>query len=64
MKAGHDARVKARKEREREKEERAAEEQRETLERETDLPAWSLKMRREHEVRYISFRRRAFGSLL
>lgn len=54
MKAGFEARVRARKEKEREKEEREAEERRDTEDRERDLGAWADKLRKEHEVSYIS----------
>lgn len=52
MKAGYDARERARKEKEREREEREAEERREEEERDRDLNGWALKMRKEHEVRF------------
>lgn len=51
MKAGYDARERARKEKEREREEKEAEERREEEERDRDLAGWANKMRREHEVR-------------
>ncbi|KAI0079049.1 actin-like protein Arp5p [Panus rudis PR-1116 ss-1] len=50
LKAGFDARERARKEKEREREEREAEERREEEERERDLAGWASKMRREHEM--------------
>lgn len=50
MKAGYDARERARKEKEREREERVAEERREEGERNQDLHGWAKKMRKEHEV--------------
>ena len=50
MKAGYDARERARKEKEREREEREAEERREEEERDRDLTGWASKMRKEHEV--------------
>jgi len=50
MKAGFDARERARKEKEREREERQAEEKREEDEREHDLEGWAQRMRREHET--------------
>ena len=50
MKAGYDARERARKEKEREREEREAEVKREEDEREQDLEGWANRMRKEHEV--------------
>ena len=50
MKAGYDARERARKEKEREREEKEAHERREEEERNEDLQGWALKMRKEHEV--------------
>ena len=47
MKAGYDARERARKEKEREREEREAEERREEEERDRDLAGWAVKMRKE-----------------
>lgn len=52
MKAGFDARERARKDKEREREEREAEEKREVDERERDLAGWAGKLRKEHEVRH------------
>ncbi|TCD67456.1 Actin- protein 5 [Steccherinum ochraceum] len=49
MKAGYDARERARREKERERGEREAEERREEDEREHDLEGWALKMRKEHD---------------
>jgi len=49
MKAGFDARERARKDKEREREEREAEEKREEEERERDLAGWAGKLRKEHE---------------
>jgi actin-related protein 5 len=51
MKAGYDARQRARLEKERDREEREREEQEEKLERETDLGSWSKRLRDEQEVR-------------
>lgn len=50
MKAGYDARERAKKEKEREREEKLAEERREEEERERDLVAWSSRLRKEQEV--------------
>ncbi|THH32608.1 hypothetical protein EUX98_g1578 [Antrodiella citrinella] len=50
MKAGYDARERARKEKDREREEREAGEKREEDERDNDLEGWAIKMRREHEA--------------
>lgn len=50
MKAGWEARERARREKEREREEREAEEKREEDERTQDLQGWSAKLRKEHEV--------------
>ena len=50
MKAGFEARARARREKEREKEERDAEEKRENEERENDLSGWAYRMRKEHEA--------------
>jgi actin-related protein 5 len=50
MKAGFDARARARREKEREKEEREAEERKEMEDREADLSGWVEKTRREQEV--------------
>lgn len=50
MKAGYDARERARKEKEREREEREAEERREVEEREQDLEGWANRLRKEHEA--------------
>ncbi|PSS06632.1 hypothetical protein PHLCEN_2v3588 [Hermanssonia centrifuga] len=49
MKAGYEARERARKEKEREREEREAEERREVEERERDLEGWASKLKQEHE---------------
>ena len=49
LKAGYEARERARKEKEREREEREAEERREEEERERDLGSWAGKLRKEHE---------------
>lgn len=54
MKAGYEARERARREKEREREEREAEVKREEDEREQDLEGWSSKMRKEHEVSICS----------
>ena len=53
MKAGFEARARARREKEREREEREAEERRENEERENDLTGWADRMKKEHEVRPI-----------
>jgi len=50
MKAGFDARSRAKREKEREKEERETEEKKEVEEREADLSSWVDKTRKEHEV--------------
>lgn len=50
MKAGFEARARAKREKEREKEEREAEERKEVEERETDLSGWAIKRRKEHDV--------------
>lgn len=51
MKAGWEARVRARQEKQRDKEEKEADEQRETEDREVDLAGWATKLRKEQEVR-------------
>ena len=51
MKAGWEARQRARREKEREREAREADERREAEEREQDLEAWAERLRKEHEVR-------------
>ena len=50
LKAGFEARMRARREKEREIEEREAEERREREDRERDLSGWVNKIRREHAV--------------
>lgn len=50
MKAGYEARLRAREEKERDRKERAAEERREEEERENDLGAWADKLKKEQEV--------------
>jgi len=50
MKAGYDARVRAREEKAREREEKEQAEREEERERQHDLEAWSQKTRREQEV--------------
>ena len=50
MKAGYEARERAKKEKEREREEKLAEERREQEERERDLAGWSNRLRKEQEV--------------
>ena len=50
MKAGYEARERARKEKERERVEREAEEKREEEEREQDLEGWANRLRKEHET--------------
>jgi actin-related protein 5 len=54
LKAGFDARLRVKKEKEREKEEREAEERREEEERQSDLCAWVEKMRKQQEVRPLA----------
>lgn len=49
MKAGYDARERARKEKERERDEREAAEKMEEDERERDLEGWATRLRREQE---------------
>ena len=51
MKAGYEARERAKREKEREREEREAEEKREEQERDRDLAGWASKLRKEQEVR-------------
>lgn len=53
MKAGWEARERARKEKEREREEREAEGKREEDERNENLSRWSGKLRKEHEVSFL-----------
>lgn len=50
MKAGYDARERAKREKEREREEREAEEKREEDERDRDLTGWANRLRKEQEV--------------
>ena len=50
MKAGYEARERAKREKEREREERAAEERREEEERDRDLAGWASKLRKEQEA--------------
>jgi actin-related protein 5 len=50
MKAGYDARQRAKREKEREREEREADEQRERDERERDLTGWADKLKHDHAV--------------
>lgn len=50
MKAGYEARLRAREEKERDRKERVAEEKREEEERECDLGAWADKLKKEQEV--------------
>jgi actin-related protein 5 len=50
LKAGWEARMKARNEKQREKEEREADERRETEDRERDLTAWASGLRKHQEV--------------
>ena len=50
MKAGYEARLRAREEKERDRKEREAEERREEEERECDLGAWANKLKKEQEV--------------
>jgi hypothetical protein len=54
MKAGWEARERARKEKEREREEREAEGKREEDERNENLSKWSGRLRKEHEVSFLS----------
>jgi actin-related protein 5 len=55
MKAGFDARIRARREKAREKEEREAEEEKEVKERERDLLGWVDKTRKEQEVCQLAY---------
>lgn len=50
MKAGYEARIRAKRDKERDKEEREAEEKREEAERQRDLGEWAGKVRKEQEV--------------
>ncbi|KAI0716103.1 actin-like ATPase domain-containing protein [Cerioporus squamosus] len=50
MKAGYEARERAKREKEREREERVAEEKREEEERDRDLSGWASKLRKEQEA--------------
>ena len=50
LKAGYDARERAKREKEREREEREAEERREEEECDRDLSAWAARLRREQEA--------------
>ncbi|KAI0327265.1 actin-like protein Arp5p [Cubamyces sp. BRFM 1775] len=50
MKAGYEARERAKREKEREREEREAEEKREEQERDRDLTGWASRLRREQEA--------------
>jgi hypothetical protein len=50
LKAGWEARVRARNEKQREREEREADERREIEDRERDLVGWATKLRKEQEV--------------
>ena len=50
LKAGYEARERAKREKEREREERAAEEKRDGEERDRDLSGWAAKLRREQEA--------------
>ncbi|KAI0932855.1 hypothetical protein AcW1_000146 [Taiwanofungus camphoratus] len=50
MKAGYDARERAKREKEREREEREAEERREEEDRDRDLAGWASKLRKEQEI--------------
>lgn len=50
MKAGYEARERAKREKEREREERVAEEKREEEERDRDLTGWAMKLRKEQEA--------------
>lgn len=51
MKAGYEARIRAKRDKERDREEREAEERREMEERESNLGEWAGKLRKEQEVR-------------
>lgn len=53
LRAGYEARERARKEKEREREEREAEERKEEEERDRDLAGWATKLRKEHDVRSL-----------
>jgi len=50
MKAGYEARARARKEKEKEREEKEREEKREEDERENDFKGWSKRLWEEHTV--------------
>lgn len=54
MKAGWEARERARREKEREREEREAEGRRDEEERNRDLQGWSGKLKKDHEVSILS----------
>lgn len=55
MKAGYEARIRAKRDKERDREEREAEERREIEERESNLGEWAGKLRKEQEVRVSLF---------
>jgi actin-related protein 5 len=55
LKAGFEARTRARREKVREKEEKDREEKKEEEEREFDLVGWSTKLKEEQEVRLFVF---------
>ncbi|EIN13328.1 actin-like ATPase domain-containing protein [Punctularia strigosozonata HHB-11173 SS5] len=59
MKAGYDARQRAKREKEREREERLADEQRERDERERDLTGWADKLKRDHAAIVTKMKGRA-----
>lgn len=59
LKAGYEARERAKREKEREREERAAEEKRESDERERDLTSWAAKLRKEQEAIMLRIKERS-----
>ncbi|KAI0762343.1 hypothetical protein C8Q74DRAFT_1289737 [Fomes fomentarius] len=58
LKAGYEARERAKREKEREREERAAEEKRESDERDRDLTSWAAKLRKEQEAIMLRIKER------
>ena len=54
MRAGYEARMRARAEKQREQEAREEEERKEAAERERDPQAWAAKLRKEYEVCSVS----------
>lgn len=55
MKAGFEARMRARREKEREKAQREDEARREHEARERDLRGWAARIRAEHEVQFMAY---------